>query len=438
MRERRHERGRARARAPPVQLVRAPVQLVPRGLRGRAARRYASAVTTHADTQRPGRTSEPGTDHIPLRRAELLMIVGFWTFMALLAAANGILDPRGRGIQSVTFSTPLALAFAESYLWAALTPLVFRLASRFSIEERGDRARRILLLVVAGVVVAVAVEMILGWFRFEVFPSPRRRMMGFNPLFGARHLFWLDDFIVYIAVLAAGFARDFFLRYRARREETARLQAQAARLEAQLAEARLTALRTQINPHFLFNTLHAVSSLVERDPRGVRRMIARLSELLRYTLEGAETQEVPLEQEMAVLARYIEIMQIRFQGRLTVETRLDPAARAALVPNLVLQPLVENAMKHGVSAADGTGHIVVEAALAGDRVRLTVRDDGPGPRAAGGAEGVGLRNTRARLEQLYGEEQRLTLRAGEGGGAVAEIELPFHTGADLHAAGIGG
>jgi sensor histidine kinase YesM len=204
-------------------------------------------------------------------------------------------------------------------------------------------------------------------------------------------------------------------------------------------EARLTALQTQLNPHFLFNTLHAISSLVERDPRGVRRMIARLSELLRLTLERTEQQEVPLEQELAFLQRYLEIMQIRFQGSLEVETQVDPVVNEALVPTLILQPLVENAVKHGVSKVDGGGRIAVSARREGDRLVLSVRDNGPGLDGTDATEsGLGLRNTRARLEHLYGAAQSLTLSALPDGGLIAEVRLPFHTRADLRTTGVTG
>jgi two-component system, LytTR family, sensor kinase len=247
--------------------------------------------------------------------------------------------------------------------------------------------------------------------------------------------------MVYFAVVAAGFARDYFRRYQSRREEAARLQAQAAELHAQLAEARLAALRTQLDPHFLFNTLHAISSLVERDPRGVRRMIARLSELLRTSLEAGDEQEIPLEKEIAFLNRYLEIMQIRFQGRLEVDMRIDGSVVDALVPTMILQPLVENAVKHGVNKVASTGRIEIRAFRdETDRLVLRVRDNGPGLGAddesrEGG--GVGLANTRARLQQLYGTDQLLTLTpAPDGGGFVAEVTLPYHTRADLRAGAV--
>jgi two-component system, LytTR family, sensor kinase len=371
-------------------------------------------------------------DYVPLRRSELLAVFAFWTFLALLSAANAVLDPRARGFESALSSGPVALAFAESYLWAALTPVIVWLGGRFSIE-RTNWPLRLALFVGVGIVVAMGVEMLLAYLRSEfVFPMRRRPRFGFSPMIGVTRLFWLDDLMVYIAVLAASFARTYFLRYRARQEEAAQLQAQTALLQAELAEARLTALQTQLNPHFLFNTLHAVSSLVERDPRGVRRMIARLSDLLRLTLDRTDQQEVVLEQELAFLERYLEIMQIRFQGRLQVETDVEAGVANALVPTLILQPLVENAVKHGVGKVDASGRIEIKARRHGERLVLSVRDNGPGLDGDGaGDEGVGLRNTRARLEQLYGIAQSLTLREPPEGGLIAEVTLPYHTASDL-------
>jgi sensor histidine kinase YesM len=247
----------------------------------------------------------------------------------------------------------------------------------------------------------------------------------------------LNHFIIYIGVLSAGFARDYFLRYRTRERETARLQSETARLEAQLAEARLSALNAQLNPHFLFNTLHAISSLVERDPRGVRRMIARLSELLRYTLNGGNENEVVLAQEIAFLERYLEIMQIRFQGQLEIEVQLGDDARNALVPSLILQPLVENAVKHGVDKISERGKIRIQARREADRLVLTVSDNGPGPSnipnsgEGQGEHGVGLDNIRQRLDQLYGSAQSLSLEKSPSGGTIAQIVMPFRTRTEL-------
>ncbi len=382
-----------------------------------------------------GGAPEASAEPWRLRRTEMVLIIAFWTFLAVLTVANRLLDPRGPGLQAGLTWRPFALGFFENYLWAALTPLVFWMSSRFGLERSG-RAERLALFAGAGIVAAVSVDVAVDLFRIHALHVPLRHVAGASPIQSLQRLWFLDDLMVYLAILAAGFAREYFVRYQARKDEAIRLQAHAAHLQAQLAEARLTALRMQINPHFLFNTLHAISTLVERDPRGVRRMVARLSELLRLTLDGSDDQEVQLEQELDFLRRYLEIMQVRFQGRLETQMRVEPEALQALVPNLILQPLVENAIKHGTGNTLGMGRIEVRATREGDRLALRVLDNGPGLRengTEGVEEGVGLRNTRARLEELYGDEQRLSLRAGEHGGAVAEIWLPFHTPSDLRA-----
>jgi LytS/YehU family sensor histidine kinase len=290
----------------------------------------------------------------------------------------------------------------------------------------------VLLYLAIGIVVALFVSYFVGLVRNAVLPPPPRRSTGFagrgRPLFGAPRLWALNDFVIYMGILAAGLARHFSLRYRARQEE-------AVRLQAQLAEARLEALRRQLDPHFLFNTLHAISSLVERDPRGVRRMISRLSDLLRRSIDGSAEPETELSTELELLDRYLDIMRIRFQGRLQVETRIAPDVREALVPNLVLQPIVENAVLHGVARVQGDGHIEIEAARDHGVVVFRVRDNGPGldPDAAD-AGGVGIRNTRARLDQLYGDAATFTLRRDDVGGTVAELRIPYHTRADLSVA----
>ncbi len=404
----------------------------------------------HRDAQ-PGADVAPA-ERVPLRRIDVLLILGFWTFVALLTAANALIDPRGRGLQPVFPSSPLALAMIESLLWAAITPFVFWLVSRYGVERTG-RVVRVVLFLFVGVALAVLIDQIVGYFRFQVLFVPRRPPPTPDSLVfvRVRRLWFMNEFIVYIAVLAAAYARDYFLRYRARREEAAHLLAHTAHLQAQLADARLAALQAQLNPHFLFNTLHAISALVERDPRGVRRMIARLSELLRTTLESAGTAEVTLAQELAFLRRYLEIMQIRFQGRLEVDIRVPTDVEGALVPNLILQPLVENAFKHGIGNLEGVGRLAIEARRDGANVVMAVQDNGPGisgqPSGLGdgeragerdgtqrAAEGLGLRNARARLEQLYGSMQSLTLQTPAQGGLRVEISLPYHTNDDLRTA----
>jgi two-component system LytT family sensor kinase len=388
----------------------------------------------------------------PLSRAELLGVFAFWTLLAILTAANRLGDQRELAFNPVPRSVPIALAFQQMYLWALLTPLVFWLAQRFSVD-RSTAPRRILLLLVVGILIAAFVDQI-NFFLVRMFEARpqlhdidrfggrigRGRGGGGGrenaPLNFLRGPMILNHFVLYTGVLAAGIARDYFLRFRARERETLRLQSETAQLQSQLSQARLAALNAQLNPHFLFNTLHAVSSLVERDPRGVRRMIARLSELLRYTLSGGAENEVPLAQEISFLERYLEIMRIRFQGRLEVEVRVAESAADALVPNLILQPLVENAVKHGADKVAEPGRIEIEASRDGQRLVLSVSDNGPGLDSAEQAQretegGVGLENIRQRLQQLYGSAQSLTLIERQGGGTVATIVMPYRTATEL-------
>jgi two-component system LytT family sensor kinase len=210
--------------------------------------------------------------------------------------------------------------------------------------------------------------------------------------------------------------------------EAQRKTVREAHLQTLLERARRDLLRTQLQPHFLFNTLHAVSALLERDVPAARRMITRLSDLLRLALEDDSRHEVSLEEEIEFLDRYAEIQKIRFGGRLAVEYDISPDTRLLLVPRLMLQPLVENSITHGLARLERQGHVTVEARRENGRMVVRVLDDGEGLR--GGVvtrEGVGLGNTRARLEQLYGADQSLEIFDRPGGGCEVRIELPAGT-----------
>jgi two-component sensor histidine kinase len=200
-------------------------------------------------------------------------------------------------------------------------------------------------------------------------------------------------------------------------------------LESRLAQARLEALRMQLNPHFLFNTLNSIASLVYENPRAADDMIASLSGLLRLTLKAPELQEVSLREEFEFLDQYLRIEQARFGDRLKVERQIEPAALDVLVPTLILQPLAENAIKHGLEKQLAPGVLRITVGRAGDCVRLEVQDNGRGcpPEEREAKKGVGLTNTRARLQQLYGAAARLEIRADGGQGFAVEIHLPWHT-----------
>jgi two-component system LytT family sensor kinase len=371
---------------------------------------------TRLDSQASS-AADSGREHWGLRGIDLVAIVSFWSLLALISAAGRELDPRIPGIPGRVMSAVAMSTYVEYAFWAVMTVPLWWLASRYSIEG-GRRFGRVLFFLVLGIGLAIIMDALLFEVRealMEPLGGGRFRRRPPAPLVG---LGFLDDLMVYFAVLGAGVARDYFLRYRARREE-------AALLQTLLTQARLDALRTQLNPHFLFNTLNAVSALVERDPKGVRRMIARLSDLLRYTLEESTDAEVPLHRELDLLGEYIELMQIRFQGKLDVRIEVPADVRRALVPNLILQPIVENAMKHGVDQVTGTGTITLRARKEGQNLVVTVTDNGPGP--GGGEEGVGLSNTNARLKEMYGASYSVTLRRAEPAGTDAEVVLPFHT-----------
>lgn len=360
-----------------------------------------------------------------LSTRELILIFLFWTCFGLVSVFNRVVDPRGDGLRALFPYGSIALPMIEAWSWAVVTPLIFWLSSRLA-SRQVHWIVWVPLLLVVGLAVAISLDFFLYLMRAELIPVPRRRGGPFAPLRGIGRFRVLHHFIIYSAVLAGGLAREYFLRDRERQNEAIALQARAAHLEAQLANARLDALRMQINPHFLFNTLNAVSALVQRDPSGVRRMIARLSELLRHTLESKGTDEVPLREEMGVLQRYFDIMEVRFQGRISVRSSVPEEALDALVPNFILQPLVENALEHGAGRAEENGEVVIEARIAGTNLVVSIRDNGPGfPGELERPGGVGLANTRARLEALYGPAADLTLTSAPGGGVLSTVRLPY-------------
>jgi two-component sensor histidine kinase len=406
-----------------VQSVHAGVQLVTRALaRAREAHILLLVTTpglgaTNHDTREAAHRSGVPTEHFPLTRRDISFIVGFWLIYALLTIANHAFDPGPPGRRpDWTLTTWVFIALAEAALWALLTPLIVSLAGR-ARSERMSRGTHYLLLATVGVVIALGMSVVGHELRDLLLQrAPRadgsERGQGPPLWYG-----FINALVIYLGVLAAGLARAYSLRLGARRE-------QATQLQAQLAEARLEALRSQLDPHFLFNTLNAVSSLVERDPRGVRRMITRLSELLRFSMEDAREPEITLRRELDLLDRYLDIMQVRFPG-LNVLRLLDDSALDVMVPSMILQPLVENAIRHGVEKMTEAGRLEIEALLEGETLVMRVTDNGPGgaESSAGSSDGVGLRNTRARLEQLYGASGRFSLaRVNEL--TVAEVSLP--------------
>lgn len=347
-----------------------------------------------------------------LAAAVVLVATGLVLGMALAGGVGrrriAVLPPGG-----LSLSTLFGLGSLTWYAVLLSTPLLWWLTRRFPVE-RGSwrRALPVHLLVVGVLVLATA-----GVF-YALLPITGdwdvRTVVGF---FAFRLLTESVPFLALVAILHA---------IRASRR-LARQRTEAARLESQLAEARLDALASKLQPHFFFNTLQAVSTLIHRDPKAADETLAHLSELLREVLRERSGHLVTLAEEVRLLQEYVAIWRARLPDRLAFEVDVPAGTERALVPFLLLQPVVENALEHGVGRRSGAGCVRVRAARAGDRLHLTVSDDGPG---LGGLDappddGLGLRNTRARLRAAFGEAQSLSWGEGEAGGLRVTISLPW-------------
>ena len=316
----------------------------------------------------------------------------------------------------------VVLNLAYWYVPAALTGPIFRIAHRFRVDTTGWP---LALSIHALAAVTFSIVHLGGMLGVRALLWPGRMFPGYGSWTSFAQRIYLTNLdwalMTYSAIVGLSYALGYYRESRAR-------AINAAHLEARLAEARLRTLEAELHPHFLFNTLHAISTLVHTQPEAADRMISRLSDLLRITFARSGAACVPLHEELEFLQKYLEIEQTRFQDRLTVEYEIDPDTLDAEVPRLILQPLVENAIKHGVAPRSGPGRIVIVSRSDGDQLRLTVRDNGAGLNGsadAGMQEGVGLSNTRDRLECLYGAAHALDL-IDCGDGLTVEMRLPFH------------
>ncbi|MFY2563432.1 sensor histidine kinase [Corallococcus terminator] len=352
-------------------------------------------------------------------RGPALVLAGY-TVLALLYGAQLFVYRASRGEPPNTGEALLTGAIVW-YCWALLTPCILAVARRVAATGKPWPVQ-LVLHVPPGLLFAVLhLALVAGLRQLLLMADGGGRAAW-------AHFTWMlskttdFDLLVYLSVVGLDAALGYSRRMR---EEAVR----ASMLEAQLAQAQLHLLRSQLRPHFLFNTLHAISTLMHRDVESADRMVGQLSELLRASLERDGRHEVPLSEELELLSPYLDIERTRFSDRLQVEVDVSPEVRDALVPPLLLQPLVENAIRHGIAPRRGPGRVWVRVHRDGERLALEVGDDGVGPPVGSTElkEGIGLGSTRARLERLHGAEQSLTWRAHAPSGFVVSLSLPYRS-----------
>jgi two-component system, LytTR family, sensor kinase len=335
-----------------------------------------------------------------------LMVWGGWTALALFFGVSASLTYLSTG-RPANWLLSIERSLTEWWLWALLTPLVVWLARRYPLDQRWPwRAAAIHLAAGSAVAIAktVAERAVFAW------------LTGFWTYLllstAALQLF------VYAAIVVATHGVEYYRRSREREQ-----------IEARLVETRMQLLSVQLQPHFLFNTLNTIAEMVHHDAEKADYMVTSLSDLLRRALELGSAQEIPLDDELSLLSRYLDIQRARFGDRLQVHCTVADDVHQATVPVLLLQPLVENAIQHGLNVSTTAGRIDIDARRRGDSLAISISDDGRGVsgESVAGRERLGLGNTRARLEALYGARQRLVLTNGASGGALVSIELPLRS-----------
>lgn len=362
-----------------------------------------------------------------------IIILGFfgWTlfgvFFALQNYVNGIYFG-----QKISFGNTLAVWLICGYAWMFLTPVVIYLSERFFIE-RGQFGRNLITHFLFGSLLSLLQLSVFIFARQWFLGNPEKPFsfsIDFQRLFvGEFHI----NLLIYWIVVGIWHLRLLHQRYLERMRETARLALSTSQLETQLANAQLETLKMQIHPHFLFNTLNSISVLMRDDAKAANQMLVRLSELLRVALKSGNAQEVSLKDELEFLRGYLEIEQVRFQDRLKVTIEAAPETLEAKVPNLILQPLVENAIRHAVAPRAETTSVEIRAVRENGNLQLIVRDDGEGISEFPNGNGIGLANTRARLEKLYGANHDFQLApALDGNGLQIMISIPFRRIEDLN------
>jgi len=361
-----------------------------------------------------------GNFKISYRRATLLFLG--WTLVSIIFAGISYAAAIGENNKEFGFISALRLNLVQFYVWAVLSPLVFRFSRRFPIEFRPLNVRNLLLYFPALISFAGIHQVIHLAVLWSITPRWRQKYPALIDCYRAYFAFgFYIDLIIALLIVIAVHTLLYYQSFRA--SELAQ-----SSLKAQLAQAQLRALKMQLHPHFLFNTLHSISSLVLEDPPKANSMIARLGDFLRLTIDNSDQQLVTLKEETEFLRCYLDIEQVRFGDRLTVTFELEPQTLSAQVPHLILQPVVENAIQHAIAPRSTRGHINIEAKRLNSLLRVAISDNGPGISSNANLpwkQGVGLTNVRTRLQQIYGPDFRFELMNTNGGGLTAVMEIPF-------------
>jgi two-component sensor histidine kinase len=349
-----------------------------------------------------------------------LIIFGVWTLFGLFFASQFALQNQ-LSENPISFWRILSWQLASGYAWFILSPLILWLSKQYPFED-GKWKASVPIHVVASVVVSLGILTIDAYVLPKLGYLARFNLTSFWETY--KILFFVNfhfSIAIYWGVVAIHQAILYYRKYRERELKT-------SQLEARLAQSRLQVLKMQLHPHFLFNTLNAISELVHRDPDAADTMLTDLSDLLRMSFENLEVQEIPLKQELEFLRKYLEIEQTRFHDRLEVKMDIGADTLDASVPNMILQPLVENAIKHGISPKAEGGHINIGAVRNNGHLEILVSDDGVGVSNSdmkAVAEGVGLSNTRRRLKHLYGEGHKFELRPDGDHGVIVRLDIPY-------------
>lgn len=348
-----------------------------------------------------------------------LVLAGFWTAVALVFVL-----PHLSG--SATWRSLLPAALAQWWAWGLLTPIILAVNARLPFSSRQwlwRIAAQLLLGAVCTLLYALLEACLAALLRADAWSRIVDPAMWLDAMHG---MFW--SLLVYGLIVGVGEAQRYQRHY-------AQAELHMARIERSFTDARLHNLRAQLDPHFLFNALNTISSQAEREPKLARKMIEHLGDLLRMSLSSQQRQTTALAEELSFLEHYLAIQKIRFGDDLRVHISVEPGLERALVPSLMIQPLVENAIRHGLSPRAGLGQVWLDVVRVGEAMRISVRDDGVGLPANGGEKrgGLGLATTRERLAGLYAQQAHMTVRALAQGGAEVEILLPLHWSEAAHA-----